>query len=66
MDHNKQLERHMFAVSRAMGMSYYRDRRHVDGVAELSSEYIVTGSRFGSESRLCDVMGHVRVMASVM
>ena len=66
MGRNTQLERHRFAVFRVTGVCYYRDRRHVDGVAELSSEYIVTRSRFGSESRLCDVMGHVRVMASVM
>ena len=48
MGRNTQLERHMFAVSRVTGVCYYRGQRHVDGVAELSSEYIVTGSRFGS------------------
>ena len=48
MGRNTQLERHRFAVFRVTGVCYYRGRRHVDGVAELSSEYIVPGSRFGS------------------
>ena len=66
MGRNTQLERHMFAVSIATDMCYYRGRRHgsevstemkapqasihrhVDEVAEVSSEYIVIGSRFGS------------------
>ena len=69
MGPNTQLERHRFAVSRATGVCYYRGRRHgievskemktpqasmQRHVAEVSSEYIVTGSRFGSvQSQAC-------------
>ena len=58
MGQNTQLERHRFEVSRATGVCYYRDRRdgsegtasiqrrHVERVGEVRSEYSVRGAQF--------------------
>ena len=40
--------RHGIEVSTEMKAPQASIQRHVDGVAEVSSEYIVRGSRFGS------------------